>query len=174
MIMNKIKIISSKNDYIIKDGVVLAKPAGVTPSVGRDNKMYISYDLGLKLVIPNGMIALILPPNESSKFSVYQSGNFVLLPGTHDQVSMEYKINTDAVPRVFEKDEICAQIIFISTHGIEFETVIEEDKTVVAEKANETKQDDTEDTRVTPADQIDEDNEPVTDDQLDPQVLQVA
>ena len=126
MTLNKIKVISSKNDYVIKDGVLFAKPAGVLPAVGKDNRMYLSYDLGIKLVIPNGVIAFVMAPNESSMHSVVQSGNFVLLPGTHEKVSIEYKINTDAIPRVFEKDEICAQIVFLNSTTSTFETIIEE------------------------------------------------
>jgi len=166
MILNKIKVISSKNEYVIKDGVILAKPAGVTPSVGRDNKMYISYDLGLKLVIPTGMIALILPPNESSRFSVYQSGNFILMPGTHDNVIMEYKINTDAVPRVFEKDEVCAQIIFISTSNVEFETVIEEEKSAAVEsKPEENKVSEPDNDEAMPAENYNDTSDPNEGDQ---------
>ena len=135
MNVNKIKIISSKNDYVIKDGVLFAKPAGATPMVGKDNRMYLSYDLGFKLVIPTGMIALILAPNDASKYSVAQCGNFMLLPGTHETVNIEYKINTDAIPRVFEKDEVCAQILFISTASVEFENIIEESNDVAKEEA---------------------------------------
>ena len=122
--MNKVKVISEKNNFVIKDGVIFANPDGATPTVAMDNRMYIIYDLGIKLVIPTGMIALVLPPNNSSRFSVSQSGNFVLLPGVHEKVSIEYKINTDSIPRVFEKDEQCAQIVFISTEQAQFETEI--------------------------------------------------
>ena len=136
MKLNKIKVISKKNDYVIKDGVIFAKPAGVTPAMAKDNRMYLVYDLGLKLVIPKGCIALILPPNESSKFSVSQTGNFVLLPGEHESVSIEYKVNTDAIPRVFEKDEVCAQIVILDTANVEFETIVEEDDKLEAEMGN--------------------------------------
>ena len=128
MIKNIIKIVSTKSDYFVKDGVIFAKPANAYPNVGKDNKMYLAYDLGFKLTIPSGVIAMILPPNDASKYSVFQSGNFVLLPGVHDSVTIEYKINTDAIPRVFEQQEICAQIVFLSTKELEFESIVEEIK----------------------------------------------
>lgn len=123
----KVKITSSKNDHFVKDGVLFAKPTGAIPMVGKDNKLFISYDLGLSIVVPAGVIGLILPPNNSSMFSVAQTGNFILMPGTHEKVSIEYKTNTDAIPRVFEKDEICAQILFLTVGDISFENVIEEE-----------------------------------------------
>ena len=128
MTKNIIKIVSTKSDYFVKDGVIFAKPANAYPNVGKDNKMYLAYDLGFKLTIPSGVIAMILPPNDASKYSVFQSGNFVLLPGVHESVTIEYKINTDAIPRVFEQQEICAQIVFISTKELEFESIVEETK----------------------------------------------
>ena len=134
--MNKVKVISEKNNFVIKDGVIFANPNGATPVAAMDNRMYIIYDLGIKLVIPTGMIALILPPNNSSRFSVAQSGNFVLLPGVHEKVSIEYKINTDSIPRVFEKDEQCAQIVFISTEQVQFETEIAVKDVEATENAN--------------------------------------
>jgi hypothetical protein len=124
MKMNKIKVISEKSNFVIKDGVIFANPSGATPAIAMDNRMYVSYDLGIKLIIPTGVVALLLPPNNASRFSVSQTGNFVLLPGVHENVSIEYKVNTDAIPRVFEKDEQCAQIVFVSTEQMQFETEI--------------------------------------------------
>jgi hypothetical protein len=125
---NTIKVTSKTNNFVVKDNVIFAKPNGVTPMVGPDNRMFIRYDLGLSLFIPNGYIALLLPPNEASTRSLAQSGSFVLLPGAHDVV-MDYKINTDAVPKVFEKDDVCAQIVFINTAAVLIKTeVVEESK----------------------------------------------
>ena len=135
--MNKIKVISEKNNFVIKDGVIFANPNGATPAIAMDNRMYVIYDLGIKLVIPTGVVALLLPPNNASKFSVAQTGNFVLLPGVHENVSIEYKVNTDSIPRVFEKDEQCAQIVFISTEQVQFETEIVVNETETKDSVNE-------------------------------------
>ena len=137
MNMNKIKVISEKNNFVIKDGVIFANPNGATPAIAMDNRMYVIYDLGIKLVIPTGVVALLLPPNNASKFSVAQTGNFVLLPGVHENVSIEYKVNTDSIPRVFEKDEQCAQIVFISTEQVQFETEIVVNETETKDSVNE-------------------------------------
>lgn len=135
--MNKIKVISEKNNFVIKDGVIFANPNGATPAIAMDNRMYVIYDLGIKLVIPTGVVALLLPPNNASKFSVAQTGNFVLLPGVHENVSIEYKVNTDSIPRVFEKDEQCAQIVFISTEQVQFETEIVVNETETKDSVKE-------------------------------------
>jgi len=124
---NTIKVISKKSDYFIKDNVLFARPVGALPLIAKDNRMYLAYDLGINLVIPTGMIALVMAPNDSSKYSVTQTGNFVLLPGTHENVTIEYKVNTDAIPRVFEQSETCAQIVFVQTNSLTFETEIIED-----------------------------------------------
>lgn len=135
--MNKIKVISEKNNFVIKDGVIFANPNGATPAIAMDNRMYVIYDLGIKLVIPTGVVALLLPPNNASRFSVAQTGNFVLLPGVHENVSIEYKVNTDSIPRVFEKDEQCAQIVFISTEQVQFETEIVVNETETKDSVKE-------------------------------------
>lgn len=132
----KVKISSVKNDHFIKDNVLFAKPKGATPMSGKDNKMFIVYDLGLKITVPNGIIGLILPPNNSSMYSVAQTGNFILMPGNHDNVSIEYKINTDAIPRVFEQNEVCAQILFLSVGDISFESIVEEKQEIAEPSYN--------------------------------------
>lgn len=124
----KVKISSSNNVHFTKDGVLFAKPIGATPMIGKDNKMFISYDLGVGITIPVGVIGLILPPNNASMFSVSQTGNFILMPGVHEKVTIEYKINTDAIPRVFEKEEVCAQILFLTPGDIEIENEVIEDE----------------------------------------------
>lgn len=124
MISYKIKVYTTENKHHTKDGVLFAKPVSAAPMVGKDNKMFLSYKLGMDIEVPAGMIGLILAPNESSIYSVSQTGNFVLMPGLNKDVTIEYKINTDSIPRVFEQDEVCAQIVFLSTASVQFETVI--------------------------------------------------
>lgn len=123
--MNKtVTIKSTSNNHIVKDGVVYARPAMATPNRSKDNRLFLSYNLGMDLHIPGGVIALIMPPNEASHYSVTQTGMFVLTPGEHKDITIEYKINTDAIPRVFEQEEICAQIVFVSTGTINFDNIV--------------------------------------------------
>ena len=151
----KIKVYTSENKHVTKDGVLFAKPVSAMPFAGKDNKMFLSYKLGMDIEIPAGMVGLILPPNEASSFSVSQTGQFILMPGLNKDVTIEYKINTDSIPRVFEQNEICAQIVFLSLSAVDFETVIvkatQEEQPVADNNSAETTNDISQDNQEMPS-----------------------
>lgn len=131
--MKTISIKTKSNTHSIKDGVLSVKSDRLLPVRGIDGKMVLRYFFDLSLTIPKGVIGLVLPPNELSMLSIDHVGSFIFLPGVIEEPFIDFKLNTDVIPTVLEKEDIVANIIFLNAvldADIKVETIIAEDDAV--------------------------------------------
>lgn len=130
--MKSISIITKNNTHTVKDGVLNAKSDRLVPIRGLDGRMILRYYFDFKIDIPSGAIGLVLPPNTASSTSLAQVGSFVLMPGLTEEPYIDYKLNTDAIPSVYEKEDFCASIVFlpilVEYPGMSVKTVIKNEE----------------------------------------------
>ena len=108
-----ILIETTNNSHVEKDGVVSVKSDRLIPVRGMDGRMVLRYYFDCAITVPQGTIGFIVPPNNTSIMSLTQVGQFLLMPGRNAEPCIEYKLNTDAIPAVYEKDDFCASIVFL-------------------------------------------------------------
>lgn len=132
-------VTTQTNTHQVKDGVLSVKSDRLVPVRGNDGRMILRYYFDCKITVPQNVIGLVLPPNVASGMSLSQVGSYILFPGVNEEPFIEYKINTDAIPAVFEQQDFCASIIFlpiITEHpGFSIETVIKPVDQPVKEEA---------------------------------------
>lgn len=128
MIEKTIIITTQANTHQIKDGILSVKSGRLIPVRGNDGRMILRYYFDCKITIPQNVIGLVFPPNTASSMSLSQVGSYILFPGVNEEPFIEYKINTDAIPAVFEQQDFCASIVFLpimtDLPGFGIETVI--------------------------------------------------
>lgn len=132
--MNKVIIRTKSNTYTVKDGVLSAKSDRLVPLRGLDGKMVLRYYFDFELTVPKGVIGIVVPGNEIGMTSVSHVGTFLIHPGKIEEPYIDYKLNTDVIPTVLEKDDVVANIVFVKTvlgtDDLKVEVIIpEEDKT---------------------------------------------
>lgn len=90
--------------------------AAMGTGAGRDNKIIIEYKAGFSVEIPEGYIGMLLPISRIFIGSLSMPSSIeTFTPGWHDVVA-RFKINTDAIPSVFEvKDEFVKLILIKNT-----------------------------------------------------------
>lgn len=126
-----IVVTTTDNTHQYKHGILTVKSNNLVPVKSLDNRILLRYMFDCSIFVPDGVLGIILPPQGSEYSSLSQVGSYILPPGLHSQPSISYKINTDAMPSVFEKEDFCASIVFVYTgspyakgKGIELETKI--------------------------------------------------
>ena len=107
MTINKISNAAAMPE--VKNGIIELKAIDIITEVGRDGRVIIGYKTGLEVLLSDGEIGFIYMPDRAAGNSLYPAaGTQVVKPGDSGELIVRYKTNTDAIPSVFDKDDVCA------------------------------------------------------------------
>lgn len=94
-------------------GISLAN-IGFTQEFDRSGKMILAYHTGLSVEIPEGYVGLIFSePSISQRSLALTDGVGILSSGNDGEIVVKFKITTDALPTIYNKEELIARMIVI-------------------------------------------------------------
>ncbi len=121
----------------------------ILTEVGKDGRLVLIYRSGLSIEIPEGHIGILVPTKLAPIYSLEDAGGLqVFNAGYKGELIGRYKISTNSVPAVFEKEEEFARLMIIETAKLDI-TIEEaenenqgvvEDEQVKSESENESRQ----------------------------------
>lgn len=93
---------------------------GFTQEFDRSGKMVLVYHTGLAVEIPEGHVGLILCRSSIAERSVIMTNCVgVIDHGYSGEITVKFKINTDALPTIYKEGEKIAQLIVMPFPKIE-------------------------------------------------------
>lgn len=111
---------------------------GINMEVNPDASPSFIHHSGVSLEIPEGYIGLVLPGNDLASKSYIMSSPGYIVSGVTEEITVKFKLNTTAVPNLYNPGEVFARVLIIKNDQDLSYTTVEDIKEEGKEETKET------------------------------------